>query len=237
MNRTDRPRAMLRPLDFVGLACAVAWILGLTLSAPCEAGAQALSLDETESMVRVTYFEGMPEEEAAKIGPEGCARLVEMLADPREAAHHGQIMIALGICAPAGGFEALRAWADQPRVGGIDRATFRGFQALPFALGHLAEHDRRAITRLEGQMNSSSAPNWTFRHHRGARLVRQAHRDAAMGLAISGLPEAQEILGRAEQASSDPSLREYLEGAREVHQERADRRARRAAERREGERR
>ena len=229
MIRSDQSRAVFRRSDVAGLVCAVVWFISLGVTAPGEAGAQMHSVEETETLVRTLYYEGIPEEEAARIGPEGCARLVEMLADPDESEHHGQIMLEIGLCGPAGGVEAIRAWADQPRSGEIDRAPFRAGQAMPFALGHLAEHDRRAIARLESELNRSTAPSWTFRHHRGARLVGQGRRAAATGLAVSGLPEAAQALGRAERSSSDASLRQHLDDVQAMHRERAARRAERAA--------
>jgi hypothetical protein len=48
------------------------------------AAAQTLTVAETETLVRASYFEGMPEEPASRIGPAGAARLVEMLFDPEE---------------------------------------------------------------------------------------------------------------------------------------------------------
>jgi hypothetical protein len=225
MNRSDPVKTGLRPVDMIGLVCAFAWLLGVGISAPCDAKAQMLSVAETEAMVRIVHYEGAQEESFAQIGPEGCARLVEMLVDPGESKHHAQILMAIGGCNPRGGFEAIRDWADKPRVGEIDRATFRAWQALPYALGYLAAHDRRAIDRLEGLLNTYAAPSWTFRHHRGARLVDQARRSAATGLAFSGMPEAQKALGRAKRSSSDASLHKHVEKMRGLHGERAVRRA------------
>ena len=62
------------------------------------AAAQRLTIPETEALVRVSYFEGMPEEAAARIGPAGAERLAEMLFDPEEGRSHGQILSALGLC-------------------------------------------------------------------------------------------------------------------------------------------
>jgi hypothetical protein len=91
----------------------------------------------------------MPEDEAARIGFDGTTRLIEMLADPVEAPHHARILLALGISGGAGAFEAIEAWAVQgPADGEVDRAGFRAWQTLPFALGKLARRDPRALARL-----------------------------------------------------------------------------------------
>ena len=132
--------------------------------------------------MRATYYEGLPEDAASRIGPAGGARLVEMLSDPDERAHHQNVLLALGMSGTPGAFEAIRAWAGMPESGEIDRAAFRAWQSLPFALGHLARHDRRALGALENRLNDPGAPGWTFRHHRGARLANQSRRAAATSL-------------------------------------------------------
>ena len=218
----SRPGWRRAPALLVACACLVA----SSLAVPGASQAQLLSVEETERLVRAVYFEGMPEEAAAVIGPEGCERLVEMLGDPEERASHGQIMLAIGICGPAGGFEAIRDWADAERSGEVDRETFRAWQALPFALGHLARHDRRAVARLERDLNASEAPDWTFRHHRGARLVSNGRRSAASGLALTGLPEAEAALERAGGRFSDQDFEAHLSRARALHGQRAAERAR-----------
>ncbi|MCP4906878.1 MAG: hypothetical protein GY910_18045 [bacterium] len=201
----------------IGRLAAAAWAVGLILTAPGGLAAQTLSLEETESLVRALYYEGMPEERAERIGPAGCVRLLEMLTDPGESRSHGQILVAIGLCGPPGGFEAIRDWAEAPRSGEVDRATFRAWQALPFALGHLARHDRRALTGLERRLNDAELPDWTFRHHRGARLLSQSRRSAATCLALTGMPEAGDALDRARGSTSDPGFRAHLDETRAMH--------------------
>lgn len=219
MGLHRRTPGLCAPRRTAALLAACACLMGWSLIVPSAGHAQLLSVEETENLVRAVYFEGMPEEAAAEIGPEGCQRLVEMLDDPEERASHGQIMVAIGICGPQGGFEAIRDWADVERSGELDRDTFRAWQALPFALGHLARHDRRAVARLERDLNAAEAPNWTFRHHRGARLVSHCRRSAASGLAMTGLPEAATALERAGGRSSDRDFESHLTRARAMHRQ------------------
>jgi len=162
--------------------------------------AQMLTVVETEALVRASYFEGMPEEDAARIGPAGAERLVEMLLDPAEGRSHNQILLALGLCGSPGALAAILDWttaldgvaavdgvATLNEVATLDRNTFKAWQALPYALGHLAHFDRRAVGHLETLMNAE-APSWTFRHYTGARLVDLARRSAATSLALTDLP-------------------------------------------------
>lgn len=202
------------------LGLGLLWALAAAGSS-AQTGIQTLGIEEAEQLVRAQWFEGLPEDEAARIGPEGAARLVEMLADPAERAHHANILIALGLCAQPGVFEAIAAWADRPRVGELDRSTFRAWQALPYALGHLAHQDPRALERLEARLLTDPAPTWHFRHHRGARLSRQSRRAAASALALSGLPAARRALDRAGQDVSDADLEAHLESMRALHAQRA----------------
>jgi len=220
-----------------------------------EAVAQMLTVPETEALVRASYFEGMPEEDAARIGPDGAERLIEMLFDPEEGRSHSHILLALGLCGWPDAMTVILGWSsnfsgvatfrqittfDQvatlnqvatldglaaPRTGEIDRDTFKAWQALPYALGHLARFDRRAVVHLEALMNAE-APSWTFRHHRGARLRNLARRSAATSLALTGLPEARRALDRAGRDASDARFEEHLRNARALHAERARRGAR-----------
>lgn len=206
--------------DIVGALCALGWILSFAAMVPCEAAAQALSVAETESLVRASHYEGLPEEEARRIGAEGAARLVEMLEDEGESRAHANILLALGLCGDPAAFDAIRAWARTPRDGEVDRNVFRAWQALPYALGHLARQDRRAVAELE-TLADEPAPTWRFRHHRGARLGKMKQQGVATSLAITGLPEAALALDRMDRRASDPELSDHLREVRALHRARA----------------
>jgi HEAT repeat protein len=211
---SGRRRTRLRLLQ------TLAGILGLVAGLATAAAAQTLSLSETEDLVRSVYFEGLPEEQALRVGPAGAQRLIEMLQDPEESPAHANILMTLGICGQPGAYAAIDEWASRSREGEIDRDTFRAWQMLPYALGQVARHDRRALVRLEATLDEE-APTWTFRHHRGARLHHQARRAAATALALSGLPEAGEILDRLSQRTSDADFDAHLRAARALQRSRA----------------
>ena len=211
-------RCKLRHALLLGMG--LPWAL-VAATGSAQTPVQTLDVEESERLVRTQWFEGLPEEEAERIGSEGAARLMEMLADPAERAQHANILVALGLSAQPGVFEAIADWADRPRVGEIDRSTFRAWQALPYALGHLARHDPRALERLESRLLTDSAATWHFRHHRGARLDRQSRRAAASALAFTGLPAARQALDRAGRDASDAELETHLESMRALHAQRA----------------
>ncbi len=197
----------------------VVLLFGLAVAA----AGQPLDAGEAEELVRLTWYEGLPAAEARRIGPEGAERLAEMLADAAEAAHHGKILVALGHCGAPGAFEAIDAWAAVPRTGQVDRATFRAWQALPHALGYLADRDPRALGRLAGLLNAP-APTWSFGRNHGAELQTLQRRAAATSLAETGLPAAAASLrgGR----SADPDFEAHLAAMRARHAERAAERLR-----------
>lgn len=206
--------------SWAGALAALAWILGFGASHPAEASAQMLTVEETVALVRSIHFEGIPEEEARRVGPDGASRLIELLDEPLESAAHANILIVLGICGQPGSLDAIGAWASVVREGEIDRDTFRAWQVLPYAVGHAARYDRRAIARLEANFEAGD-PGWTFRHHRGARLIRQSRRATATALGMTGLPEAAAALERAGRKATDPEFEQHLRGARELHRQRA----------------
>ncbi len=184
-------------------------------------GAAETKLDPVaaEDLVRGTYYEGIPLDQAARIDLLGAARLVTLLEDPAEVAHHANILVALAACAQPGAYEAIAAWAHLPHSGEVDRATFRAWQALPHALGQLARRDRRALDLLASQLDAQPSA-WRFRHHDPARIARLTRRGAASGLATSGVPEADSLLREAlARRHLDPEFREHLQEARRRHRE------------------
>ena len=203
----------------VRLVCGV----GLALLAAGPGFAQTLGAAEAEALVRLRWFEGLPADTARRIGPAAADHLATLLADPAEASHHANILVALGHAAHPGAFEAIDAWARAPRSGEVDRATFRAWQALPHAWGHLAAVDPRALGRLKAALTSGPPP-WHFRHHIGAKLAGLQRRAAATALAATGLPAAADALrpGR----SGDPDFEAHLAEMRALHAERAAERVR-----------
>lgn len=195
------------------------------------AGSSAfLSVAETEGLARRVDYEGMPEAEAARIGPEGAARLVEMLADPEEQPHHARILLALGIWGGEGALEAMRDWAALFLNGGkkgnrgnggkdggegreIDRDRFRAWQVLPFALGKLAHRDPRAVAELAACFDAD-APTWSFRRFEGARLQTLERRAAVAALAETRLPEAERVLDAIARRAGDPALAAHVRAER-----------------------
>jgi hypothetical protein len=215
-----RARSRRSPAARTGrwLACL---LLGL-LAAP----AWADPADEAEAWVRELYYEGLPLEPAAGLDDAAVARLIELLEDPAEAAHHGNVVLALGASGHRDAYPALAAFADDAPAGEVDRATFRARTQLRLAFGYLARHDARALRWLL-EPGDGAPPAWHFRRQRGEALRVLLDELTLTGLALSGSPTAAARLEQVIDASRgrDPAARRRLrhaEGASEVYRQARD---------------
>jgi hypothetical protein len=162
-------------------------------------GAFPASADDAayaEALVRGEYFEGIPYEEAAAVGPAGAARLVELLGDPSEIEHHAAILEVLGICAQPGAYEAVEAYAASRPVGAVSGATWRAQLAIPIGMGHLSRVDPRALRYLIHAIDAREPASWTYRSMGSAAVGVAVYRRAIVGLGLSGAPQAEAVLRR-----------------------------------------
>ena len=191
----------------VWLACA---LFAVALAAPAVSQPQ-LDADDAEDLVRQTWYEGLPEERAAHIGPAGVARLANLLEDASEREHHANILMALGHSSRPGAYEAIAAFAARPPSGEVDRATFRAWQVLPHALGALANGNRHALQLLASQLDAEPS-GWHFGPHDAHRIAGLTRRAAATSLGHSLAPEAVGLLRRAAaRHQHDEPFRAHLE--------------------------
>jgi hypothetical protein len=180
------------------LACAATVLLGIGgIFAEAAAQPAAPSSSGVEDLVRSAWFEGLPLDRAAKLGPEDGALLAEMLADPAEAPHHTNIVMALGACACGPAFEALVAFDAEATGWEADDLHARTARlAVPQAMGLLAGRDPRALDWLLAQ---TAAPT-PAADDRPGRRRRSAVLD---GLALTGAPHAAARLAELEAAARD----------------------------------
>ena len=173
----------------------------VVLFASVGADARADSATEAESLVREIYYEGLPYEQASGLDTAAVNRLIEMLADPSEAPHHGNIVLALGMSGHPDAFAALSEFASDPPIGEVDRNTFRAHTHSLLAMGHLAREDDRALQwLLRRESREARTPDWRFRHLQGEHLANVLEEQTLTGLALSGAPEAVPALDRAARA-------------------------------------
>jgi hypothetical protein len=166
-----------------------------------------------EALVKRVYFEGLPYDSARELKPAGIARLAQMLADTEHVEHHANVVMALGMSERPAAYAPLERYARAVPSGEIARSAYRARMALPFALGHLARADRRALRLLESMLQRRDPPAWSYHRQRGERLRAQLERSAISGLALSGLPEALDGL---DARASDPALKSHVESARRL---------------------
>jgi hypothetical protein len=189
-------------------------LLGLLVALAAVAAADP-GVEEAEKLARGTFYEGVPLEDARALEAAGIARLIEMLRDPDEAAHHAQILEVLGMSGHHDAYAAVAATAAEKPTGEVDRDELRKRVAVMAALGHLAREDDRALADLEAAIESAPPPRWRHRGMRGDRLASLLRRSAVSGLALSGRDEAREALERIElDASADPEFERHLREAR-----------------------
>jgi hypothetical protein len=191
------------------------WLLiGLLLATTYPARAQLAQVEFAEELARADYVEGLPYARARQLTPAGVEILTEMLADPAEAEHHDNIVMALGISGDPQAYPALTQFYDDPPEGELDSAAYRARRALPLAMGHLARSDPRAFQFLLDAVHARaviSVPEWSYRHLAGERLEGIFRRAAITGLAISGRPEAVAVLrALGERARDDPRATDEL---------------------------
>jgi hypothetical protein len=171
------------------------WIALLAIATATSTSADGA--DEAEALARMLYYEGIPAEAARALDADGIGRLGEMLADPAEAEHHGNIVSALGLSGHPAAFGLLQAYASAEPSGEVERATFRARSRLGEAMGRLAQDDPRALAWLLAEAHRAKTPAWSYRHHRGAHLRALLEEQTLTGLALSGGPGARAILESA----------------------------------------
>ncbi len=184
----------MRTARSMRIACPI--LVSLLLANAATSSPTQLGVEETEALVRTVWYEGLPFEEAERIGPEGAAVLAQLLADPSESTIHANALLALGISGQPGAWEAIAAWAAIPRRGELDRDAFRAWQVLPHALGHLARRDPRALTALAERLAGETV-SWRFRHFDAERLREMGCRETVSALGASGLAQAHALLSAA----------------------------------------
>jgi hypothetical protein len=197
--------------------CAVAAVFLVLLSGAAGAVRADDGIAFAESLVRRVWFEGLPYAQARQLSPQGVERLAQMLEDPAEAEHHVNIVVALGMSESPRAFPALERFAAREPQGEVDRTEYRARNALPFALGHLARADRRALGWLRRELERGTPPAWSFRHLAGERLRAQLERGSVTALGMSGLPEADGVLDTVSQRATrrrDARLAEHVARAR-----------------------
>ena len=172
------------------------WLASVMVAVQLAGPVSADSAADAEESVRELYYEGFPAELATGLDDAAIERLAELLDDPAEASHHGNIVLALGLSGHPDAYPALSVFAAAPLRGEVDRATFRARTQLRTAFGQLARVDPRALRWLLEDHEADAPTTWHFRHHRDEALRVLLDELALTGLALSGAPAAATRLDR-----------------------------------------
>ncbi|MCP4002848.1 MAG: hypothetical protein GY725_01505 [bacterium] len=167
------------------VSCTLVLLLALALSPDLQAGPPE-EIAAAEYLVKQTWIEGLPYDQARALSDAGIARLAEILADPGELQWHANAITALGMSGHRDAFEALGVFANRTHSREVDRDTYRALNALPFAMGHLARVEPRALARLEAALADSELPTWQYKHLSGSRLRDQIQTSCITGLGLAG---------------------------------------------------
>ncbi len=197
--------------------------LGLAFAfAPGASADEAADVAHARTLARSHWFHGVPYAAARALRPAGIRWLAALLDDPREVAHHANAVIALGMSEHPLALEPLQRLARSEPRGELTRDAYRVRMALPYALGHLARVDRRALELLEERLDRDASATWSYGQLRGERLRRQLERSGISALGITGQQAALDafearraLAGRAARAD-EPALRRHIAASREL---------------------
>jgi len=188
----------------------------IALTAPCTVHAQASGPAAAEQLVRQTYFEGLPLARVQALDDAAGVRLAEMLGDPDEAEHHANIVVALGLCGCGPAFETLRDFAARPRSADVPRPDFLAWEQVPYAMGHLARVDARALAWLANEA-AHAEPGFSYAARSASALARQRRAAAVQGLGLAGTAASDaELVRLAAAHPQDAFLARRVARAREI---------------------
>lgn len=176
-----------------GLGLLLALAAAFCPGPPAAASGRGEEVRAADSLVRRTYYEGIPEELAESLSEEAVRHLARLLEDSAEVRHHARVLELLG---RRGGSTALHAvveyHADSPE-GEVGSAAYRARLATLHALGRLARTQDEALGRLLTGA-PPERPRWSCGHLRDLRLARLLREAWLTGLGLSARPEAEAAL-------------------------------------------
>ena len=161
-----------------------------------------------EEFVRRFYVHGVPYNEARRFGPSAIPRLQAMLDDANQKPYWPNIVGVLGIIGDESVAQVLIDLIERNRDKALDGETYRAALSAPIALGYLANRtSERALNYLANASETlASASPAEARAAGELRLdAGSIGQSAVLGLALSGRPQARQILERLIQSTSQRS--------------------------------
>jgi hypothetical protein len=185
---------------------------------------------DVREFVRQIFIHGVPFEEASRYGADAVPVLVEMLNDPAEQPYWANIVVVLGMTGEPEAVDPLIEFIEAGEAAGLSREHYTAKTSALMALGYIinATGDEQALDYLRASVNPETwaakdvgvAPYQTSLVERDYDLSKFA----ILGLALSGHPEALEILRSLQQPAETEAQRAFqaqvtdvLSGALEEH--------------------
>ena len=153
-----------------------------------------------EDFVRRTYIHGLPYQETAAYGSSVLSKLREMLADPAEAEHWSNVVVALCILGGERELETIQNFIGENGSEALSRASYAAKTNAITALGYFVfrTESREALDYLKQGLEPSTWSeriHWQSPYHsspeeRNVQLAQMS----VMALALSGHPEGRAAL-------------------------------------------
>lgn len=158
---------------------------------------QSQSYDEikasVDDLVHKHYMDGIPYILAHSLGPDALPYLFELLNDPDKKIFWTNIVVTIGFIEDPSAIEPLITFLEDTQ-GDVDGATFRALLSVPDEIGNIGSNgNARAIDYLNDNIMNpfDQNLNWNYRDKPISELIAE---QSAMGLAVSGRPEARQRL-------------------------------------------
>ena len=189
--------------------------MGVAAAAQAEPSANG-GLSRIEDFVRQTYVHGVPEEEAGKYGSAVVPSLLTMLSDRAEERYWVNIVVVLGLIGDERAVDPLVAFIAAGQTDTLTRDHYKAKTAALISMGYLINKtgSRKALDYLTA---SVSPEIWATRGVVGRApfqggMPERNHdfsKKAVLGLALSGRPEAAQILRSLQQPAATESQRSF----------------------------
>ncbi len=187
---------------------------------PMGSDGQSSTGDDVQEFVHQIYIHGVPYEEASKFDSKSIPALVEMLKDPAKQAYWPNIVVVLGMIGDPKVLDPLVTFIEKPHEGMLKRDHYVAKTSALMSLGYLINKsgDQRALDYLKKRLDPQSWAGGqvgyaSFQSSTSERNI-DFSKHAILGLALSGRPEAAEVLRTLQEQPSttgERALRAQME--------------------------
>lgn len=148
---------------------------------------------KVDDLVGKHYMDGVPYASANALGSQSLPYLFELLEDQSQKPYWVNIIVTIGFIEDSSAILPLLTFLETP-VDEVDSFSFRALLSIPYALGCIASNGSTQALDFLGEKaeNPDQSPlRWTFR---GKPIDQIISEQSVMALAVSGRPEARQVL-------------------------------------------